>query len=338
MTEALRPMMGGKRARRMALILALVAWPGMAARAAGGAADPGAGRALVIGDATYAALPPLPACAGAARGVAQALRGAGFVVSEHHDASGGEIDGALAEFAAQLAAHRDAPAVIYVCGYAMGLQQRLFLLPVSASLQRRFDLLTQGIVAGALAEGLRQGQAAARLILLDLFRAPGEAADLPLDGLPSALGAGFAVAIAPDPAAARTPLANALAGTLAHPPATLGALFRGLTGSGLAFAASAPPAAAPPAPPVTPPPPPPPPPPTVPPAPPPSPVALDASLTQRRAIQAALARLGYYDGPLDGLFGPDTHAAIRRYQFEIKAPMTGTLSAAQAERLRQDGH
>jgi peptidoglycan hydrolase-like protein with peptidoglycan-binding domain len=58
----------------------------------------------------------------------------------------------------------------------------------------------------------------------------------------------------------------------------------------------------------------------------------------RRAIQAALARLGYYDGPLDGLFGPDTHAAIRRYQFELKAPMTGTLSAAQAERLRQDGH
>ncbi len=343
-------MAGGNRVRPMVLILALAAWPGFAARAAGdtgGASGGDAGRALVIGDAAYAALPPLPACAGAARGVAQALRGAGFVVSERHDASGGEIDGALAEFAAQLAAHRDAPALIYVCGYAMGLQQRLFLLPVSASLQRRFDLLTQGVVAGALAEGLRQGQTIPgqtipgqgiqgqimqRLILLDVFRAPGEAADPPLDGLNNALGAGFAVAVAPDPAAARTPLATALASTLAHPPASLGALFRGLTGTGLAFAASAPPAEAPPAPPVTPPP------PTAPPAPPSPAGPFDATLAQRREIQAALARLGYYDGPLDGVFGPDTHAAIRRYQFELKAPMTGTLSAAEAEQLRTEGH
>jgi len=56
------------------------------------------------------------------------------------------------------------------------------------------------------------------------------------------------------------------------------------------------------------------------------------------ALDAALARLGYYDGPLDGVFGPDTHAAIRRYQFELKAPMTGTLSAAEAEQLRTEEH
>ena len=53
----------------------------------------------------------------------------------------------------------------------------------------------------------------------------------------------------------------------------------------------------------------------------------------RRRVQAALSRLGYYDGKVDGIFGPDTRAAIRRWQHELHAPMTGTLSAAEANRL-----
>ena len=35
--------------------------------------------------------------------------------------------------------------------------------------------------------------------------------------------------------------------------------------------------------------------------------------------QTALARLGYYDGKIDGIFGPDSRAAIRRYQHELGA-------------------
>lgn len=54
---------------------------------------------------------------------------------------------------------------------------------------------------------------------------------------------------------------------------------------------------------------------------------------ERRQAQAALATLGYYSGRLDGVFGPETKAAIRRYQFEIKAEMTGHLTADQATRL-----
>ena len=53
----------------------------------------------------------------------------------------------------------------------------------------------------------------------------------------------------------------------------------------------------------------------------------------RRDVQIALARLGYYDGRINGLFGPDTRAAIRRWQHEIGAEITGTLSGAQATRL-----
>ena len=33
------------------------------------------------------------------------------------------------------------------------------------------------------------------------------------------------------------------------------------------------------------------------------------------------------------MFGPDTRAAIRRYQHELGADMTGRLTAAQATRL-----
>ena len=53
----------------------------------------------------------------------------------------------------------------------------------------------------------------------------------------------------------------------------------------------------------------------------------------RRRIQTALARLGYYDGKIDGIFGPDSRAAIRRYQHELGAEMTGRLTATQASRL-----
>jgi N-acetylmuramoyl-L-alanine amidase len=53
----------------------------------------------------------------------------------------------------------------------------------------------------------------------------------------------------------------------------------------------------------------------------------------RRQVQGVLAGIGYYAGRIDGVFGPETRAAIRRYQFEIKAELTGRLTAEQATRL-----
>lgn len=53
----------------------------------------------------------------------------------------------------------------------------------------------------------------------------------------------------------------------------------------------------------------------------------------RRLVQVTLARLGYYSDRIDGVFGPETRAAIRRYQFEIKSELTGRLDAAQATKL-----
>jgi peptidoglycan hydrolase-like protein with peptidoglycan-binding domain len=57
------------------------------------------------------------------------------------------------------------------------------------------------------------------------------------------------------------------------------------------------------------------------------------SETNRRQVQEALHRLGYYDGPTDGIFGPLTRAAIRRFQDSIGEKSTGYLTAAEASRL-----
>jgi peptidoglycan hydrolase-like protein with peptidoglycan-binding domain len=57
------------------------------------------------------------------------------------------------------------------------------------------------------------------------------------------------------------------------------------------------------------------------------------SEANRRQIQEALRRLDYYKGPVDGIFGPLTRAAIRRFQRETGADATGHPTAEEANRL-----
>ena len=57
------------------------------------------------------------------------------------------------------------------------------------------------------------------------------------------------------------------------------------------------------------------------------------SAANRRKVQEALRHLGYYRGRVDGIFGPRTRAAIRRFQDSIGSKSTGYLSAVEANRL-----
>jgi peptidoglycan hydrolase-like protein with peptidoglycan-binding domain len=57
------------------------------------------------------------------------------------------------------------------------------------------------------------------------------------------------------------------------------------------------------------------------------------SEANRRQVQEALHRRDFYDGPIDGIFGPLTREAIRRFQDSIGEKGTGRLTAAEAGRL-----
>ena len=51
-------------------------------------------------------------------------------------------------------------------------------------------------------------------------------------------------------------------------------------------------------------------------------------------VQSALAREGYYDGPIDGRLGSATRKALRRYQSDHGLEATGVINGAVIEALR----
>jgi hypothetical protein len=57
------------------------------------------------------------------------------------------------------------------------------------------------------------------------------------------------------------------------------------------------------------------------------------TLGQVRQVQQALHRLGYYNGDVDGDFGPSTQNALERYQMSAGEPVTGTLTRGVLGRL-----
>lgn len=300
--------------------------------------------ALVVGNGAYAALPPTPACARSARAVAEALRGAGYTVVEQLEATGGGFEAAMGDIGRRLVLAPGATAFVYVCSRGVGFSNRAFLLPVSANIERSSDILTQGILAKTVYDGLARGGATTAVVALDIVPPADDPKPAGFDTV--ALGAamdGLAAltAVAAAPAEGTTRLSQILTATLVagtidnaglvataaeklagavaalRPPGTPGQI------SGAA------PADPPPTPMVS-----------VPlktadPARPAIAMPDDARMTveDRKLVQAALRPIGYYAGQPDGLFGPETLAAIRRFQHEIGAEMTSRLTAEQATRL-----
>jgi hypothetical protein len=324
--------------------------------------------ALVIANQHYANLPVLPRCEASAASVRDALRGKGFEVVERSDLGRGEFDAAIGTLAKRVAAAPPPVAALYYCGYALEFNGRSFLLPASANLARDNDVLTQGIISKSLVDSVARAGQSSGFVLLDAFQPPDAGATGMARLVEQIPASRFAVIGASNDAAAQgpTPASQALRGQMAGNEISLEAFVAGMrrqlpkdtvviaaTGQP-SFLAGGPrePPPAPPAPPtpvaVQPPPPPTPPPvaapipspPPSPPAPPPRMMADEDGMSEqdRRQVQVALATMGYYSGRIDAVFGPETRAAIRRYQFEIKAELTGRLSAEQATKLVNGVH
>lgn len=312
---------------------------------------------LVIGNGAYSTFPPLPACLASSQNLASRLRGLGYQVVERQDVTSGALAAAVSEFAKGMEASPDASVFVYVCGYAANMNDRPFLLPVSANIQRPTDVMTQGILAKALVDVLARGKPSRGVLALDLVPTPDAAAPVldTLTQVPAPEGMGLIGLVGTPPAAGPTALSTALTTGLAtpgvqsgpllagveselarHPSARIAAL--GMPSISLPLAVDEPP-----------------PPPRAPvpqpeeapaaaaelsPMPtragPPMPALPDEgamTVSERRRVQEALARVGYYAGGIDGLFGPETRAAIRRFQHEIGSEMTGVITGEQATRL-----
>jgi hypothetical protein len=62
---------------------------------------------------------------------------------------------------------------------------------------------------------------------------------------------------------------------------------------------------------------------------------VTADRATRRKAQQALKDKGYYDGPVDGLIGPGTRTAIRKYQQDQNLSVTGQIDQQTLSRLLQ---
>jgi hypothetical protein len=333
-----------------ASVLGLAMVSGAPAMAAA-AETPGAHLALVIGNATYAHLPVLASCADSANLVAATLTRAGFSVTQRLDRTNGQMSGDLAALADTASHNPGGSVVIYICGYAMTFDNRTFLLPVSATIEHDSDVLAEGLVAKSPVD-LVQRLGMAGLILLDAVAKPNGTQKLSFASIASPVPGqkiGFAAAsVSRPPPSSASPFATALASVLKGSDIETGGalkslqpLVEGNSGTelavmspasaeflmgGTAVAPATPPAAA------------------VPQAAAVAPTGNvfpdEAHMTDadRRQIQGALLHLGYYAGRVDGIFGGDTRAAIRRFQHEINAEMTGEITPSEAGRLLAQGH
>ena len=132
--------------------------------------------ALIISNAQYADLPPLPRCTASAAAVRDALKAKGFEVVERSDVRRGEFDAAIGALAKRTAASPPSVAVLYYCGYAREFNGRSFLLPAAANIARDNDVLTQGLISKSLVDSLARVGDSTGVVLLDGFQPPGASA------------------------------------------------------------------------------------------------------------------------------------------------------------------
>ena len=303
-----------------------------------------AGRvALVVGNSAYAAIGTLPNPGNDAADMAAALRRLGFEVTTALDADRVELNDALRAFTRQ-SAGADVSLVFYA-GHGIEMDGVNYLVPVDARLERDTDVRFEAVeldyvLAATVGAGLR-------VVILDACRNNPLARSMRRTGASRSVSRGsfgdldesllgdetlvaYAAAAgttAADGTGRNSPYTSALLAYLEQ-PLEIGLLFREVraqvleaTGGAqrpheyaslleehyLGAATGRDPRAA--------------------------ELALGLDRSTRRRIQQRLASAGFSPGPADGMFGPATRAAIRRWQASRGAEATGYLNTAGAQAL-----
>src|SRR5262245_55733259 len=214
---------------RACLVVPLLGFFGLCWNASAAHSEP-LRTALIISNAQYADLPPLPRCTASAAVVRDALKAKGFELVERNDVRRGEFDAAIGALAKRTAASPPSVAVLYYCGYAREFNGRPFLLPAAANITRDNDVLTQGLIAKSLVDSVARVGDSSGVVLLDAFQPP----ETPATGL-AKLGeqiqpGSFAVIGVNNDAAAQgpTPAALALRGQMTGEEVSLDKFVTGL--------------------------------------------------------------------------------------------------------------
>ncbi len=125
--------------------------------------------ALVIGNAQYTKAARLENPTNDARGMAEALTGAGFKVDLQLDAPRAQMAQAIETFVSQLASEK-AVGLFYFAGHGMQFSWRNYLLPVDASIARMEEVTASAIDVNGLLEGITRAANPMNVIILDACR------------------------------------------------------------------------------------------------------------------------------------------------------------------------
>lgn len=125
--------------------------------------------ALVVGNASYRAVPALRNPGNDSRAISQALRASGFEVTLVQDAIRGAMIEAVDAYARALAASKGV-GVFYYAGHGLQLQWRNYLLPVDARIASAADVAAQCVDITGLMEGMRRAANPMNVIILDACR------------------------------------------------------------------------------------------------------------------------------------------------------------------------
>jgi len=145
-----------------------------------GASAIGAPRiALVIGNADYAKATRLGNPANDARGMAEALKAAGFSIELLIDARRAQMAQAIEAFVGRLGRDK-AVGLFYFAGHGMQLSWRNYLLPVEASIGRAEEVTASAIDVNGLISGFARAANPMNVIILDACRDNPFGGDVPV--------------------------------------------------------------------------------------------------------------------------------------------------------------